>query len=83
MGRVGRVLVKPLSQFLGLLLRGLQPLPKLPNECQDRRLVRRRYLIPELNRNRRNRRHTSILRPQEGRTSSGRERLPQMNIDRI
>jgi hypothetical protein len=37
----------------------------------------RRYLVPEFNRNRRNRLHANILRPLEARSSSGRERLPK------
>src|SRR5262249_48946181 len=40
--------------------KGLQPVVVLLNKGQECRLGSRRYLVPELNRNRRNRRHTSI-----------------------
>ena len=74
-GRVGRVLVEALLQFIDLLLEGLQPLLVLLDEGQDRRLGSRRDLAPEFNGDRRNRRHINILRPPETWTSSARERL--------
>ena len=43
-------------------MKGLQPLLILLDEGQDCRLSSRRYLVPKFNRNRRNRRHTNILR---------------------
>src|SRR5262249_16260087 len=59
-----------------MLLEGLQPLFILLDEGQDRRLGGRRYLAPEFNRDRQNRRHATIVRPLEARTSSGCERVP-------
>jgi len=75
-GRVGRVLIEPLSQVIDLLLEGLQPLLILLNEGHDRRLGGRRHLAPEFSRDRWNWRHTCILRPPEARTSSAGEGLP-------
>lgn len=66
-GGVGGVLVEAFGQLSDLLLKGLQPLLVLLDEGQDRRLGCRRYLVPELNRNRRNRWHINILRPLEAR----------------
>jgi hypothetical protein len=79
-GRVGRVLVEPLSQVIHVPLEGLHSLLILLNETQDRRLDSGRYLVPEFNRDRRNRRHTNILRPLEPQTSSGRERLHEFKV---
>jgi hypothetical protein len=71
---VGGVLIQALQQVIDLLLEGLQPLLVLLDKGQDRRLGSRRYLVPEFNRNRRNRRHANIFRPLEARTT-GHERL--------
>ena len=60
-----------LSQVIGLLLEGLQPPLILLDVGQDSRLGSRRDLIPKFSRNRRNRRHASILRPLQERTSQG------------
>jgi hypothetical protein len=73
---VDGVLVQALPQVIDLLLEGLQPLLILLNEGEDCRPGSRRYLVPELNRDRRNRRHSNTLRPLKARTSSGREQLP-------
>src|SRR5262249_51452316 len=69
--RVGKALPK----LIDLLLEGLQPLLMRLHEGQDRRLGGRRYLAPQFYRDRRNGRHTSILRPLEARTSSAADRL--------
>ena len=74
-GGVRGVLVQAFGKLSDLLLEGLQPLLILLDEGQDGRLGRRRYLVPEFSRNRRNRRPINILRPIEARTSSGRGRL--------
>ena len=65
------VLVQALPQVNDLLLEGLHPPLILLNEAQDCRLGSRRYLVPEFNRNRRNRWYTNILRPSQEQTSQG------------
>ena len=63
------------GELIDLLLEGLQPLLMLLDEGQNGRLGRGRYLVPQFNRDRRNRRNTLILGHLEACTSSGRERL--------
>lgn len=74
-GGVGGIPVEAFGELTDLLLEGLQPLLIMLDEGQDGRLGHRRYLIPQLNRDRRNRRHTLILGHLETCTSSGCERL--------
>src|SRR5690349_2288237 len=74
-GGVGGVLIQALGKLIDLLLQGVQPLLILLDEGEDRRLGSRWDLVPQLNRDRRNRRHSCILQQLEGRTSSDGERL--------
>src|SRR6266699_3411516 len=64
---VGKVAqqVPPLLEFSHLVVKFLKPLLVLPDNGQNDCLGSGRDLAPEFNRDRRNRRHTSILQPLE------------------
>ena len=76
LGGVGGVLVEPLLEFSHLLVKLLKALLVALDKSQDGCLGVGRDLVPQLNRYRRNGRHTNILRPLEARTSSACERVP-------
>ena len=80
LGGIGGVLVEALLEFSDLRAEFLKALLIPLNKSQDGHLGSGRYLIPQFNRDRRKGRHTSILRPLEGRTSSADsadERVPR------
>jgi hypothetical protein len=75
LGGVGGVLVESLLEFRHLLVKFLKALLVPLDKSQDGCLGVGRYLLPQLSRDRRNGRHTSILRPLQARTTSAGERL--------
>ena len=81
-GGVAGVLVEALLEFSHLLVQFLKPLLVPLHQRQDGCLGSGRNLFPQLNRDRRNGRHTSILRPLEARAISAGERIGDRNCRR-
>src|SRR5262249_29844639 len=63
LGGVGGVLVEPLLEISHLLVKFLKALLVALDKSQDGCLGNGRNLVPQFSRDRRNGRHTSILRP--------------------